>query len=242
MRLIASDPSDYLGSDEVIDLEHPEVQALAHQLRASHLDDADFAQAAFEWVRDEVSHSFDAQDSRVTITASDALSERVGLCYAKSHLLAAVLRAQGVPTGLCYQRLADDATNRAVVHGLVAVHLNNSWHRQDPRGNKPGVDAQFGTDVMPVHAGYQKYRRRLLETGVTLYELRVPTSDHPTRGSGPLGSRGSSLHAKSLAVDVVWVERHPDGSEVRHTDEPDATLGKRLVLGLIGALPIEWLL
>jgi transglutaminase-like putative cysteine protease len=29
------------------------------------------------------------------------------------------------------------------VHGLVAVYLEGSWHRQDPRGNKPGVDAQF---------------------------------------------------------------------------------------------------
>jgi hypothetical protein len=23
------------------------------------------------------------------------------------------------------------------------VHLDGAWHRQDPRGNKPGVDAQF---------------------------------------------------------------------------------------------------
>jgi hypothetical protein len=29
------------------------------------------------------------------------------------------------------------------VHGLVAVRFNGAWHRQDPRGNKPGVDAQF---------------------------------------------------------------------------------------------------
>lgn len=29
------------------------------------------------------------------------------------------------------------------VHGLVAVHLDGAWHRQDPRGNRPGVDAQF---------------------------------------------------------------------------------------------------
>jgi hypothetical protein len=33
-----------------------------------------------------------------------------------------------------------------VVHGLVAVRFNGAWHRQDPRGNKPGVDAQFSLD------------------------------------------------------------------------------------------------
>ena len=51
-------------------------------------------------------------------------------------------RTEGIPTGLCYQRLTDDGST-FTVHGLVAVHLQGSWHRQDPRGNKPGVDAQF---------------------------------------------------------------------------------------------------
>jgi len=52
--------------------------------------------------------------------------------------------AEGVPTGLCYQRLAHG--DEHVLHGLVAVHLNGAWHRQDPRGNKDGVDAQFSLD------------------------------------------------------------------------------------------------
>ena len=69
------------------------------------------------------------------------LHHRVGLCYAKSHLLAALLRAEGIPTGLCYQRLVDGDGH--VLHGLVAVYLDGAWHRQDARGNKEGVDAQF---------------------------------------------------------------------------------------------------
>jgi transglutaminase-like putative cysteine protease len=56
--------------------------------------------------------------------------------------LAAILRSQGIPTGFCYQRLTDDG-DTFMLHGLVAVFLNGHWHRQDPRGNKPGVDAQF---------------------------------------------------------------------------------------------------
>ena len=50
--------------------------------------------------------------------------------------------AEGISTGFCYQRLTDDG-HSFMVHGLVAVHLDGSWHRQDPRGNKPGVDARF---------------------------------------------------------------------------------------------------
>ncbi len=57
------------------------------------------------------------------------------------------------------------------------------------------------TDVTAVHAGYAKRRRALLEAGVQLFELR-PTMDKPTRhGSGPFGSSGSALHAKTFAVD-----------------------------------------
>ena len=66
-------------------------------------------------------------------------------CYAKSHLLAALLRANGIPTGFCYQRLSiDDKGAPFSLHGLNAVHLPEvGWYRADCRGNKTGVDAQF---------------------------------------------------------------------------------------------------
>lgn len=139
--LEARDPSEYLGSDAVIQSSHPDVVALARSLRHLHPRDEEFCAAAFEWVRDEVAHSVDAQARRVTLTASEVLRERVGLCFAKSHLLVALLRSEGIPAGLCYQRLRDG--DHYVVHGLVAIHLHGRWHRVDPRGNKPGVTAQF---------------------------------------------------------------------------------------------------
>ena len=141
MQLRAGDPARYLAGDDVIEVQAPAVVSLAAELRAASPDDEAFARAAFEWVRDRIAHSVDAQDPRVTLTSTEVLTEGVGLCFAKSHLLAAVLRAGGIPTGFCYQRLAEGDT--FLVHGLVAVHLNGGWHRQDPRGNKEGVDAQF---------------------------------------------------------------------------------------------------
>lgn len=57
------------------------------------------------------------------------------------------------------------------------------------------------TDVPLVHAGYAKHRKALLEQGVELYEMQrlAPPSIH--RRLNPLGSSGSSLHAKTFAVD-----------------------------------------
>ncbi|MCR8575260.1 transglutaminase domain-containing protein [Streptomyces sp. Isolate_219] len=143
MELIQNTPeiSAYLAADEVIDHEHPRVRATAATLSVDAPDAYTYAKAAFEFVRDTIPHSQDAGDPRVTWRASDVLAQRTGICYAKAHALAALLRAEGIPTALCYQRFE-------VVHGLVAVKLpgEDRWARQDPRGNKPGVDAQFRLD------------------------------------------------------------------------------------------------
>jgi putative cardiolipin synthase len=57
-------------------------------------------------------------------------------------------------------------------------------------------------DVPLVHAGYRKYRRRLLKGGVELYELKARASPPARReDAGALGSSGSSLHAKTFAAD-----------------------------------------
>ena len=142
MKLEAYDPATYLAADAVIDLGHPTIQQFAAMLRAEHPGDVEFAQAAFEYARDSVRHSCDVQDPRVTLRASDVLRDGVGLCFAKAHLLTALLRSECIPAGLCYQRLTDDGSSFDL-HGLVAIYLQGSWHRQDPRGHKPGVNAQF---------------------------------------------------------------------------------------------------
>jgi transglutaminase-like putative cysteine protease len=143
--LVTAEPSAYLGPDDVVQNGHPEITRLAKELSTGAGDDTAFAKAAYEWVRDQVTHSVDAQDPRVTVTATEVLAARTGLCYAKSHLLAALLRARDIPAGLCYQRLADGAGSH-VLHGLVAVHIDGGWHRIDPRGNNASVDAQFTLD------------------------------------------------------------------------------------------------
>ena len=149
MELIQNTPdlSAYLAADEVIDHDHPLVREMAARLARDVPDSYAYARAAFEYVRDTIPHSQDSGDLRVTWRASDVLRLGTGICYAKAHALAALLRAEDIPTALCYQRLAhDDDGGGHAVHGLIAVRFNGAWHRQDPRGNKPGVDAQFSLD------------------------------------------------------------------------------------------------
>lgn len=58
------------------------------------------------------------------------------------------------------------------------------------------------TDVAVVHAGYIKWRKKLLANGVELYELKKQSSgDLKKSGIGRFGSSGSSLHAKTFSID-----------------------------------------
>lgn len=139
----------YLRFTDIIDCHHPTVQTQAAKLAAGTTDDTAVARACFTWVRDEVSHTRDAGEQAVTCTASDVLAAGTGFCYAKSHLLVALLRANGIPAGLCYQRLSRDGDGAPFcLHGLVGVYLQAfGWYRIDPRGNTPDIDAQFTPPV-----------------------------------------------------------------------------------------------
>jgi transglutaminase-like putative cysteine protease len=138
----------FLHCSEIIDWEHPAILRQAKALgRLGNV--ADIAKACFEWVRDEVQHSRDFERNPATWRASDVLEHRTGYCYAKSHLLAALLRANGIPAGFCYQRLSvNDSGPPYCLHGLNAVWLPDvGWYRVDARGNRAGIDAQFTPPV-----------------------------------------------------------------------------------------------
>lgn len=110
MELIQRVPelSAYLAADEAIDHKHPLVRETVTELRGGTTDAHAYAAAAYAFVRDTIAHSADSGDMRVAWRASDVLATRNGICHAKSHALAALLRAAGIPTALCYQALADD--------------------------------------------------------------------------------------------------------------------------------------
>lgn len=65
------------------------------------------------------------------------------------------------------------------------------------------TNAYEATDVPLVHAGYAKHRKELLQSGVALYEMQrlAPPNKEQRPRLNPLGSSGSSLHAKTFAVD-----------------------------------------
>jgi len=139
----------YLESTEYIDWKKPPVLAKAKELSNGLSDAIDIARNCFEFVRDSIKHSNDYKLDPVTCKASDVLLNGTGYCYAKSHLLAALLRANNIPSGLCYQRLTISGDRPPFcLHGLNAVFIEPyGWYRMDARGNKKGITAEFSPPV-----------------------------------------------------------------------------------------------
>lgn len=139
----------YLAASEYIDLDHPSIVAKANELASGADSEHTLVDRCFRFVRDEIRHSWDHRCNPVTRRASEVLLHRTGYCYAKSHLLAALLRSNGIPAGLCYQRLSvGDSGPPYCLHGLNAVWLASyGWYRIDARGNKPGISAEFRPPV-----------------------------------------------------------------------------------------------
>jgi transglutaminase-like putative cysteine protease len=135
----------FLRPTEIIDWQHLAVLQVAKLLADGVVSQREIARRCFEWVRDEIKHSNDYYCNPITCSASEVLAARTGFCYAKSHLLAALLRANSIPAGLCYQRLSIDGQSAPFcLHGLNAIFLADiGWYRVDPRGNKSGINAQF---------------------------------------------------------------------------------------------------
>ena len=149
MELIVEQAGDgaYLEQTAVVNFSHPAVASVIAAIRERADADEIRARLAFEYVRDQVSHSFDTDSELITIRASEVAERREGICFAKSHLLAALLRGLGIATGFCYQRVTRKGTPASgyALHGLNAVYFNElgSWVRLDPRGDKPGVHSEF---------------------------------------------------------------------------------------------------
>jgi len=139
--------SKYLSETDCIDFSNPVIQEKVLELKQSAASELDYIEKAYEFVRDDIPHSWDIKSQIVSRKASEVLINKTGICWTKSCLLAALLRANNIPAGISYQYLtrADDASDGYIIHALNTVYIDSlkKWIRLDARGNKPGVNAQF---------------------------------------------------------------------------------------------------
>ena len=141
---------EYLMETPSIDYMNPLIQDNVRELMNQSKDNLDYIKRSYIFVRDEIPHSWDIKTDVVSKTASEVLENKTGICWTKSCLLAALLRANEIPSGISYQLLtrADDASEGYMIHALNTVYLKdlNKWIRLDARGNKENINSYFSLD------------------------------------------------------------------------------------------------
>lgn len=155
--------SEFLKENEYVNYTAENIVLKAEELFKGIDNDIEKTKTAYEYVRDEISHSFDIKAKIITTKASDVLKYKTGICHAKANLLAALLRSQNIPTGFCFQHitLADDNSLGYCVHAYNGVYLQNKWIKLDARGNTNGKNAQFSLEepmlAFPNRSEYDEY-------------------------------------------------------------------------------------
>jgi transglutaminase-like putative cysteine protease len=141
---------EYLIETPSIDYMNPIIQEKVKELRNQSSDDLDYIEQSYLFVRDEIPHSWDIGTNIVSKTASGVLINKTGICWTKSCLLAALLRANGIPSGISYQLLtiAGDDSEGHIIHALNTVYVKDSkkWIRIDARGNNENQNTNFSLD------------------------------------------------------------------------------------------------
>ena len=142
---------DCLRETESIDYRNSLIQDKAVELRKESSSPIEYIEGAFLFVRDKIPHSWDIESDVVSRRASEVLMNGTGICWTKSCLLASLLRANGIPSGISYQYLTradDNADEGYIIHTLNTAYVEelDRWVRLDARGNKENVHAEFSLD------------------------------------------------------------------------------------------------
>lgn len=130
--------ADDLADTPLIDATHPRIVQLSAALTQGAASRQEAAVRLHDWVRDQI--AFGIAPAFYAMRASEVLDAGVGYCNTKSTLLAALLRAAGIPTrtrmvdlsAQVLRGLFDPGTD-TVDHALTEVWLNGRW---------VGVDSQ----------------------------------------------------------------------------------------------------
>lgn len=166
---MSQDLEKYLAETESIDYGDPVIREKADELMRASVSALDYIEKAYLFVRDEIPHSWDIKVATVSRCASDVLKNGTGICWTKSCLLAALLRSNGIPSGISYQRLTlsdEDDSEGWIIHALNTVYIAelDKWIRLDARGNKATVHAEFSLDdeklAFPVRPEYNETDHR----------------------------------------------------------------------------------
>jgi len=132
-------PAEYLESNFFIRCDDPEVQKLARKAVADEIDPRRKVGLIRAWLQRNFTVSFE-----VAFATADEIARRPeGDCTEMGMLAAAMCRAQGIPSRLCFGLVYDDAHKGFGGHLWTEVYIDGNWEPFDPTGVLPGLRAAY---------------------------------------------------------------------------------------------------
>jgi transglutaminase-like putative cysteine protease len=147
-------------------------------------------QAICDWVNGHI--GFDYQTARSTRTATEAFTERTGVCRDYAHLAIAFCRAMNIPARYCTGYLGDigEPPPYAAMDfaAWFEAYVGGRWQTFDPRNNAPRIGRVLmarGRDAADVALSNTFGANILVSFKVWTHEVAaaaprlVPASRHP---------------------------------------------------------------
>jgi transglutaminase-like putative cysteine protease len=140
----APEVAKFLAPSSRVECGHQEIVALAQSLAQDYQDMIGLAKSFAEWIATNTSHD-NEQAERISaggrpLGALEFLHSRQGTCGERAHLLAAFLRAKGIPSKFVHGCLLPwKPDEHTWAHAWVEVYLaGEGWLPLDPRkSNEP---------------------------------------------------------------------------------------------------------
>lgn len=145
------------------------------------------------FVQQLLAHTLPLEWAPARVVADDP-AKALGNASPEAMLVAQIKAIFGAPAK------SIDLVSPYFVPGEEGTAMFHEWRRRGVRV-RILTNSLEATDVAAVHAGYAKWRERLMRDGVQLYELRRTAEKGEGGSAGIFGSSAASLHAKSFAVD-----------------------------------------
>lgn len=139
---VALDPAACLDATSVIDSDTEVIRSLADTLAAGADDGPSTVKAIFDYVRDEIRYDMGpVLDERYDWRASTTVERGYGFCQQKAALVAALLRARGIPAGIGMETVLDHKIPPHLAehiggqelspHGYTLAFVDGEWQRID---------------------------------------------------------------------------------------------------------------
>jgi transglutaminase-like putative cysteine protease len=137
---------EFLLTTEFIDSDSPEIQAFAQKAVAGAMTPREKAVKLYYAVRDGIYYDpYRIEPTRNAFQASTILRQGYGYCVAKAVVLAAVLRAEGIPCKLHFADVRNHLTTERLkklmqtdtffYHGYNDIFLDGRWIKVTPTFN-----------------------------------------------------------------------------------------------------------